>query len=276
MMMEAAAETQEYPLDVGELEVIEIAGLSGLIAFVVASMVVGARILLLAARTRLFPETAVGLSLFLAGGVGTALLIVPLFLPESQTQAGYVFYQFGSAISHVGFGLLFFFVWRVFRREETWAAILYGLCTTGLLFGGMGIAVELQPEQILSGRSAPNNIWFWMSLSARFVGYGWAAIESFRYYGMLKKRLELGLAEASVVSRFFYWGVCVSAVVCIWVNMAVQQVIANDPAVQASSHLVSAVLGFVVAGSLWVAFFPRASRIVASGVDDHAGHEYSS
>jgi hypothetical protein len=35
-------------------------------------------------------------------------------------------------------------------------------------------------------------------------------------------------------------------------------------------------LAFVFAGSLWVAFFPKASRIVASGVDDHAGQEYSS
>jgi hypothetical protein len=75
MMMVAAAETQEYLLDAGEFDVIEIAGLFGLLAFVVASLIVGARILLLAARTRLFPETTVGLSLFLAGGVGTVVCI---------------------------------------------------------------------------------------------------------------------------------------------------------------------------------------------------------
>lgn len=256
--------------------VIEIVGLFGLLAFVVASLVVGARILMLAARTRLFPETSVGLSLFLSGGVGTALTLTPLFLPDLGERTSYVVFQIGSAVNHVGYGLLFTFVWRVFRRDETWAAALYGLCTLGLIVGGVGMAIEFETTQLVSGRYTPNSNWFWLSLATRFVGYSWAAIESLRYYAMLKKRLALGLADPAVVSRFLYWGVCTSAVVCIWINFAVRETMTESQIVQASSNLVSAVLGFIVAGSLWFAFFPMGSRATDSKPLSQAGQEHTS
>jgi len=244
--------------------VIEIAGLFGLTAFVAASMAVGIRILLLANRTRRLPETTLGLSLFLAGGLGTALLIAPLFIEDPHPQTPYLFYQFGSAISHIGYGLLFAFVWRVFRREEGWAAILYWACTASLLAGGVGMALELQPGEIMASRYTPNSLWFWLSLGARFVGYSWAAFESLQYYGMLKKRLDLGLADASVVSRFLCWGVAMSAVVCIWINMAARQVMPNSQMLETVSHLLTATLGLVVAGFLWSAFFPMGRATVKS------------
>lgn len=251
--------------DFGGIAAIEIAGLFGMIAFVATSLAVGIRILLLAARTRLFPETTVGLSLFLAGGVGTALLIAPLFLKDPEPQTPYLLYQFGTAICHVGYGLLFVFVWRVFRREEKWALALYAVCTAGLLVGAVGMALELQPEAAMLGEFTSNSVWFWISLGARFVGYVWASAESLRYYGMLKKRLELGLADAAVASRFLYWGVSLSAVVVIWINTAVQQLMSGSEDVRWASLLITAVLGLLVAVSLWFAFFPRRPKAVASG-----------
>lgn len=102
--------------------------------------------------------------------------------------------------------------------------------------------------------------WFWISISARFVGYGWTALESFREYGMLRRRLELGLAEREVADRFFYWGVCTCAVELIWFTAAYQRIAVDVLAIEPSTSLVSAALVFIVAGSLWRAFFPSAAR----------------
>ncbi|MGH0030411.1 MAG: hypothetical protein ACQGVC_11520 [Myxococcota bacterium] len=237
---------------------IELAGLIGLSAFVVASLVVGGRILLLASRTRQLPETTVGLSLVLAGGVGAALAIVPALFTGIPAATGHGLHQLSSAVSHLGYIALFVFVWRVFRPDSGWALVLVSLCTAGLLAGGVGIALTLQPGQMLSARGAGGG-WFWLSLGARIVVYSWASLESFHYFSMLKRRAKIGLADEAIARRFYYWGVCTTAVVCIWLNMALQQLAPADAGYLPWANLVSALLGFVVAGSLWRAFFARSA-----------------
>ena len=133
------------------------------------------------------------------------------------------------------------------------------------------MAFELQPGQSLSGRDAIGGLWFWMSLSSRFVVYVWAMIEAFSYHAMLKRRLALGLLETAVVARFFYWGVSTLAIVFIWINVAAQQLLVEVAWVQASTDLISALLGFVVSGSLWVAFFPMRRKAPGSGSDVTVG-----
>lgn len=254
---------------------IEIVGLVGLVAFVATSLVVGLRILLLATRTKKLPETCVGLSLVLAGGVGLALAVVPDIQPDLSPDSLFVIYELSSGLSHVGYVFLYVFVWRVFRPREKWAAVLFGLSTTALVVSGFGMALELQPGQALSGRNAIGGLWFWMSLASRFVVYVWATIESFRYHAMLKRRLVLGLAETSVVARFFHWGICTSAIVGIWINIAAQQLLVDFAWVQASTDLISALLGFVVSGALWYAFFPTRRRAAVPDSDANVGSRRS-
>ncbi len=247
--------------------VIEVFGLFGLVAFVVASLVVGFRVLLLASKTRQLPETTVSLSLILAGGIGTALMVLPLLVDGLSAGATYVVLQVALIANHLGFALLYLFVWRVFRPSEAWAACLFVACLAALLVGAGGMAMELVPGEGFSGRTTPGSVWFWSSLNSRFVAYGWAAVESFRYYGLLKRRLALGLAEEEIVDRFFYWGVCTSAVFLIWVNIAVVALVQGSSWVLATSNLVSALLGFVVAGSLFLAFFPMRRSTAESSAD---------
>ena len=244
---------------------IEIVGLLGLVVFVVASLVVGGRVLLLALKTRELPETAISLSLILSGGIGTALLVVPALRPDLGSYARFSFYQAGNASNHVGFALLFLFVWRVFRPREMWAACLFFVSTAALLIGGVGTAIDLVPGGGVPGRETAPDLWFWMSLNSRFVVYAWATFESFTYYVKLKRRLALGLSDPVIVDRFLYWGVCTSAVFCIWVNLAIRAVMFDSDWVRSISDVVSALLGFVVAGSLSYAFFPRENRIADLG-----------
>jgi len=89
---------------------IEWVGLLGLVAFVAASLVVGGRILWLAAHTKQLPEVCVGLSLVLGGGVGLALSVVPDVMPDLTPNTLYVIQEWASGLSHVGYMFLYIFV----------------------------------------------------------------------------------------------------------------------------------------------------------------------
>lgn len=250
---------------------LDLIGLLGLVAFVLASLVVGTRILLLARRTHGVPETLIGSSLVIAGGFGTGGAVLPALWTTLDPETAYVVFQLSSVASHVGYGLLFFFVWRVFRPNQTWAAALFFACVGVLAIGGVGLGASLQLGESISRPESDARHWLLVSLAARFVGYAWASIESFRYAAMLKRRLRIGLGDALTARRFTYWGVCTTAVVLIWANLAAEQLIpavAEHPAV---TQLVSALLGFVVAGSLSVAFFPRGAARAAESPADASG-----
>ena len=48
--------------------------------------------------------------------------------------------------------------------------------------------------------------WFWIDLAARIIRLDlWLAVEGAIYYGMMKRRLRLGLAEPLVTNRFLLW-----------------------------------------------------------------------
>lgn len=70
----------------------DLLALLGLAAFVLVSSIVGMRILVLAATTRGLPETLIGLSLVLAGGVGTGLVVLPALWPDLDASAARVVY----------------------------------------------------------------------------------------------------------------------------------------------------------------------------------------
>ena len=126
---------------------LDLMAILGLFAFVVASLVVGMRILKLAWQTRGLPEMLIGASLALAGGIGTGLTVVSDLWVSLDADVAYVVYQLASICNHVGYALLFFFVWRVFRPEEGWAALLFSACTAVLAIGGIGLALTLAPDE---------------------------------------------------------------------------------------------------------------------------------
>lgn len=236
---------------------LEVIGLFGLVAFVGVSLVVGLRILALAWRTHGLPEWLIGSSLVLAGALGTGLSVLPLLWPALEAGVAHVVFQVASIANHVGYALLFYFVWRVFRPEQRWASVFFVLCLGVLAVGGVGLGLTLVPGESISRPEGPARTWLMISLFARVAGYLWAAIESFRYHAMLKRRLKIGLGDPETANRFFYWGVCTAAVVCIWATLILEQVVPAMAANRGAAELTSALLGFVVAGTLSLAFFPR-------------------
>lgn len=107
---------------------------------------------------------------------------------------------------NLGMSAVFVFTWLTFRPHEAWAMRLCALGIAVLLGGfvllgmteGFGVLVVPGPA-------------YWLTWATRCGAFLWLAIESFLYWGTLRKRLALGLAEPLVTNRFLLWGVWASA-----------------------------------------------------------------
>jgi hypothetical protein len=184
---------------------------------VVGSIVVGVRLILLHRRTGGLPELLLGGMLLLAVGVGYALMLATPRIGGSWTGPLQMISTFATSL---GFSLLFAFTWRVFQPREGWARALAGAGMFALLVGvvrrcihvatrgPVDITQEALVDLLLQGGTV-------------VVAYAWTAWESLRYYGMMRRRVALGLADPTVCNRFLLWGLMALTVNAgIAVNMA--------------------------------------------------------
>jgi hypothetical protein len=178
------------------------------LAFIAGSAGVGLRLLLLARRTRQEPELLLGAAILCAAVLGYGVLIANLVVrgdrPPAELPAFAVFLSGAGRILHdVGVTLFLVFVVRVFRADEAWAKALAG-GMLALLWGGVaagaaqgGFRYELEAV----GRAA-----WWCEYAVIWSYSLWSMVESYRYWGAMRRRARIGLAEPAVANRFFLWG----------------------------------------------------------------------
>ena len=92
------------------------------------------------------------------------------------------------------------------------------------------------------------------------LAFGWASLESLRYYGLMRRRRSLGLADPVVTNRFFVWGAGGGASGLLTLALSVvivtrSEISIADPFV--SWFLVSA--GLLNALFWWLTFAPPTS-----------------
>lgn len=223
--------------------------LLGISAFGVVSFVVGLRLVLLSRRTGLLPERLIGTSLFLAGGLGTALLVASGFAGDRRWLVATA----SVLMINLGVAALGVFTWRVFRPTLL-GATLVAACLA-LLF--LSMIVDRFTGEYLGARRTE------FSIAADYAGrlllYGWATWESLRQYALARRRVRIGLTEPLVANRFLLWGIGTSAALGIWLHAFCREFVQRPDPVE--SHLVITVLGSTCALVIWLAFFPpRAYR----------------
>jgi hypothetical protein len=246
-----------------------IAAIGGL-SFILASFVTGARLLLVARRTRQLPELTLGLGLFLMGGLGYPLTLLGefgTFLPD-DARAGFIA---GNQLSSViGLPLLVYFTARVFRPESAAARTLVWLI--GLTFVGMygfRAATYGFAPVALGGEKVPT-----VHSILTLVCLGWAGLESLFYHLQLRKRVRLGLADPILANRMLLWAV---GMLCAMMLTGISTLfstlgIAFDQTTP--GILTIGIMGTTSAASVWFAFFPPAAYVkwirARSGVEDPA------
>jgi hypothetical protein len=222
-------------------------------AFVLASLVLGARLMLLSRRTRGFPELVLGAALFGMGGVGYPLMAVAQQAKQMDPDL-----RVGLLVAQMlltGFGMtgVGIFNWRVFRPGSR--AVLAITPLIAIAYFGCAFAQGLGPGLLafLDGNDGPWKLGTYAGIAVMI----WAGCESFRYFRLLRKRMALGLADAVVTDRFRLWSIsmfCAAAISAT--GMILQEVFGIEINGTTAGHLVVGPLGLIVAGALWLAFLP--------------------
>lgn len=235
---------------------VELLAAIGGVAFILASLVMGLRLLLLARRTREVPELAVGLALFLMGGLAYPVLAVARFATPLSEALRIALALFALLLYGVGTVGIAVFNWRVFRPSEPWArTAVLGLASA--LVGSM-LLEALTPglrEAALHNRGAGLRVFFLLI----GVPIAWASYESLRFHGLLVKRIKFGLGDPVVADRMWLWGISTFAAFVTNLATSVAAFFGVDFAVSPFGALLIAPLGLVAASAMWLAFFPPES-----------------
>lgn len=182
------------------------AALAGLatLAFIGVGGVVGARLLLLARRTRQAPELSVGLSLFLLSAVSypASLAVLSGQVPLAPARG---LSLLSVVAMSVGWAAVFVFTWRTFRPGSAWAQRLSLLGAALILGLGASNLVRVAAADDLAALSRYGTATLVIQLLA-LAGYAWTAVEGLRYHALMRRRLALGLADPVVANRFLLWG----------------------------------------------------------------------
>ena len=227
--------------------------LLGFGAFAVASLVIGVRLALLARRTRQLPEAAMAIAFLGAGAIGNTFNVLAS-LGVGGEAAFAPLTAIGRAAGVAGALALYAFTWRVFRPQSRVAAMAFGAGVTLQLATWLG-------HVWVYGVGAPltSLAWWWPTLISRAAAYLWAGAEAVVYWRRMRRRRELGLADALTTQRFLLWGLGAGAAFGIFVVVMTRTVLTGSITPSQLTRDVASLLGLAAALCIWTAFFPPAA-----------------
>ncbi len=89
----------------------------------------------------------------------------------------------------------------------------------------------------------------------RLGGLGWGSLEALRYHATMRRRLALGLADATVTNRFLLWSLaCLSGVIVTGASM--MMTVTGETSLQTWPFLLIGIFSFIAPACQWLTFFP--------------------
>jgi hypothetical protein len=176
-----------------------------LVLYTLVSGVVGVRLLLRARKTRGVPELLIGLAYVTAPATGYPLVVISPLLPSRALALP--LHLVGETLLVFGCCCALFFTVRVFRPGQAWALWCAALGSLVLAVAGIGVISAFATYSERADSAAHSRIATAAMVFVLGLSYGWTALEGLRYHRMMRKRMELGLADAVVTNRFLLWAV---------------------------------------------------------------------
>jgi hypothetical protein len=206
----------------------------------VITLVVGARLLTVAARGRGIPELAIGLVMILE------LISAMSWALASATAAGQLVSTLAAAASASTLGLFISYTFvphsRLARVGAVALVIAAGACVLlPWLAGGWGSEAFYRE-------------FGWGASMARVFGYGWAALAAARSREALRRRAALGLCHPLTVSRVGFWSVASACAFFSYLMPVFDLVVGITMPGRIS--FVSAGLAVAASSLIWLAFYP--------------------
>jgi hypothetical protein len=221
-------------------------------AFFASSLVIGVRLLLLARKTGKLPEFLIGVGVLCLGPLGYGLSMLAFVLASHSLALSATLMGTSLLAASIGGISQYLFAWTVFRRDAVWARAFVWIATALLLAGYVGDLVE---NGLVNRRNA--GAWFWLGAVMRTAGLGWSALESLRYHQIMRRRMQLGLADPVVTESFRLWGLGAGAalagsLLALAARALTDYAITPTPVV----GLTLSLLGLIGAVAMWLAFLP--------------------
>jgi hypothetical protein len=253
----ALKSTLQMPIQaIGGKRSVQLFAAVGGACFLLICVVGGGRLLLLARRTRQLPEFVLGLGLFLMGGIGTpasALARAPIEM-SAATRALLMIGQ--GVILATGYGAFTLFTQRVFRPCERWAVLLAWALPGAVLASIAVMALEPDGVALATGRQPGLSVGYFGQQVLGTLILAWTAWEALRYTAALRRRLQLGLADAVVTDRMRLWGSAMALSAAMASIMTIGSALGIDLMATMPGLALFAGLGVVAAGAIYLAFLP--------------------
>jgi hypothetical protein len=216
----------------------------GLLVTCSIAVYVGVRTLTIWRRTRMAPELLIGLSVL---GLSVGGVVLTVMGNRPMTTTTFAPYAFGLAALVVHVGAAYVGNWKIFRPRARWPAVL---SCVAIGFASLWAVWALEMPETSWDRT----IYY---TYVRLIGQAWGMYECFRYSSMLRRRVDLGLAEPMVAHRLWLWGMggFTQVIVLSWEVVtwyATGTLLAATPM---GLHLTSA-LGLAGITTTALAFFP--------------------
>jgi hypothetical protein len=229
-------------------------------AYVGVGIAVGIRLTRLARRSKGFPERMLGIACLAGPGLVAPCMVVVHAVPHPElvVRAAAFVGQFGYALFC---SVMVLFTWQCFRPDEAWARWLARTSITVVLF-----AAAVGMVRALGLAAAPDlkdmDHWAFRLIGfASLVGHAWTGLESFAYYGRMRKRRVLGLADPAVTNRFLLWGlVAIFAIVASGAPLVVG-LLGGNSFTDVPTRLAGAAATILGSVCLQLAFLPPASYV---------------
>ncbi|MGH0036347.1 MAG: hypothetical protein ACQGVK_15075 [Myxococcota bacterium] len=232
--------------------VLDILGMVGVVAFGLASVIVGVRLLVLGAHTRKVPELTIGIGFVVGvvfGFIPESLVYSTDLVAESWVLPTIRMAEFSIRVCAVA---ILVFTWRVFRPDAR-----YAVAIVVLLGGAMLASFLIAPNGKHRSVGEVQLAWVTVSFYARTLALVWGTIESLRYWTLCRRRLALGLIDPSVSNRFLVWSVGLGASSFLMGSVLLAPLF-GFAATDRSWLLLESALGGVAAGAIWLTFFQPA------------------
>jgi hypothetical protein len=227
---------------------------------------VGSRLLLLAWRTGEPPELFAAMAMLGMGPFGLGLTVTSTLLVPHSLFAANLLWAFAAFALNIGSAGAFLFSVRVFYSGNTRVRAIVG-CLIVALIGLWLVEAHLTAFEAAEPASLATRASDWL----RSIALLWGGTESLRYWGNLRKRIALGLADPIVARRFLLWGIAligngitssIDATMKLFVAQALDYPLLS---------LTTAFTGLMAACCLTLSFWPKSSR--STNTDSLEGQE---
>ena len=223
-------------------------------AFFVSSLAIGLRLVWLARRNRGLPELLIGVGILGIGPAGFALMVLAMLFGANRPAVALVCLATAQLAIAVGGLAAYVFTRTVFRPEAAWArAVVWiaALIFAAAFFGRFATGTY----------SLPMRLDFWTQVGSfdMIACLLWGSFESLHYYGRMRRRARLGLADAVLTNRFLLWGLGIGSAGLGSLLANVVMMVRGTAMMELDGLTLSnSMFGLASAVLMWIAFLPPA------------------